>query len=104
MLLMLAIAKAMANDDAVVMWLRTSAIPLKPVQAGNGFEDLDKFGKSLNGIRSQATRERQSGRDLGQSRFALSRCSGKRAKKCPQVAIPKAPNKDRRLRLRPNRA
>lgn len=52
MLLALALAHAMAqSDDAVVAWLRTSALPLKTVQAGNGFDDLDPFGKSLDGVR-----------------------------------------------------
>ena len=50
-LLVLVHLHALANDEPVVEWLKSSAIPLKTVHPGNGFGDLEPFGKSLKGVR-----------------------------------------------------
>ena len=39
------------RDEAVIGWLRKHAVPIKTVQPGNGFEDLQQVGKSLRGVR-----------------------------------------------------
>jgi len=50
LLFALAHARAMVDDSATVAWLRATALPLKTVEAGNGFDDLERFGKSLDSV------------------------------------------------------
>jgi erythromycin esterase-like protein len=47
----LLLTQARVDDGAVVAWLRSTSIPLKAVQAGNGFDDLEPFGKLLDEVR-----------------------------------------------------
>ncbi len=42
---------AQVDDAAVVKWLKLSAMPIKTVQAGNGFDDLEAFGKRLGRVK-----------------------------------------------------
>ncbi|GAB3642563.1 erythromycin esterase family protein [Spirosoma arcticum] len=45
------VAEALRKQQAVISWLKTNAIPLKTVEAGNGFADLQPLKKTLRDVR-----------------------------------------------------
>jgi erythromycin esterase len=45
------LAEALRKQRAVISWLKTNAIPLKTVEAGNGFADLQPLKKILKDVR-----------------------------------------------------